>query len=523
MAVAKKGFEFFLNRLLKGFRSVEKREPNNLEMILIRQEAGKKAVDANKVIEVNFGKPFNEEIEAMIKSGDVNVGTAPKTPPYQKSQADIEFEIMEKIKADNEKAIKAFESRNPNKPRDEKYTGGMVDVEPSLSDIGHGSDALMARTRLISPGAQGTTSTGLNYLLAEDNDNIRVPFSAGGGGRRAFLKLLATMGGGIAGIKSGLIGMGGKEATKKAVTETVKSAGSGTPPPYFFKLVEKIKLLGDDVTEKAATTERQKVTRFKDYEITEDLTTGEQTIQKKSIEGEFDTPVPTSEEVYMNYKPGAGQADEGTKGIPADEYVEDTSYVGTSRGNKGEIIDTHDGVPDEVIMEVEAGSGNVPESFYTGPDKIKKAEGGRIDFSAGGLANVLARLGITGSSRRFLEKAFGKENFENMIKNDPDMHRGLLEVVEMFRNRDKEGLKMYMQKFLPHMDDATVEDFIIGSDGTEGIAGQLIRLGSGRDYKGKLEMIKEAGEKRKLFDLNVTDEMKRKPNASGGIQTMLGE
>jgi hypothetical protein len=31
------------------------------------------------------------------------------------------------------------------------YTGGMVDVEPNLSDIGHGSDALMARTRLVSP------------------------------------------------------------------------------------------------------------------------------------------------------------------------------------------------------------------------------------------------------------------------------------------------------------------------------------------------------------------------------------
>ena len=60
------------------------------------------------------------------------------------------------------------------------YTGGMVDVEPSLSDIGHGSDALMARTRLMSPGSQSTTSTGLNYLLAEDNDNIRVPFGVGG-------------------------------------------------------------------------------------------------------------------------------------------------------------------------------------------------------------------------------------------------------------------------------------------------------------------------------------------------------
>jgi len=59
------------------------------------------------------------------------------------------------------------------------YTGGMVDVEPNLSDIGHGSDSLMARTRLISPNNQATTSTGLNYLLAEDNDNLRIPFSNG--------------------------------------------------------------------------------------------------------------------------------------------------------------------------------------------------------------------------------------------------------------------------------------------------------------------------------------------------------
>jgi hypothetical protein len=143
--------------------------------------------------------------------------------------------------------------------------------------------------------------------------------------------------------------------------------------------------------------------------------------------------------------------------------------------------DVEQGVPDEVIEE----AGDIDAMT------LKKANGGRIGFS-GGLANVLARLGIKGSSRRFLEKVFGKERFENMIRNDPEMHRGLLEVVEMFRNRDKEGLKMYMQKFLPHMDDATVEDFIIGSGDTEGIQGQLIRLGSGRDYAGKLEMIKES-------------------------------
>jgi hypothetical protein len=169
------------------------------------------------------------------------------------------------------------------------------------------------------------------------------------------------------------------------------------------------------------------------------------------------------------------------------------------------------GVPDEVVNE-----GSVFEETIT-----KKADGGRIGFNTGKL--VLSGLGITGSSRRFLEKVFGKEGLETMIKRDPEMHRGLLEVVEMFRNRDKEGLKMYMQKFLPHMDDATVEDFIIGGGGTEGIQGQLIRLGSGRDYKGKLEAMQKLDNVKKLENLDVTEEMIRKPNASGGIQTMLGE
>jgi hypothetical protein len=455
---------------------------------------------------------------------------------------------MEKIKADNEKAIKAFESRNPNKPRDEKYTGGMVDVEPSLSDIGHGSDALMARTRLISPGAQGTTSTGLNYLLAEDNDNIRVPFENGknfdmylkergeierkenfdrlykeyledlrrkvvmkqkqeaaeggrigfkdgGMGRRAFLKLMATLGGGIAGIKSGLLGLG-EGAGKKAVTETVKKAGAANEvPPYFFKLVDKIKTLGDETM---ASQDKAIAKKYKDYVMEEDFA-GNITIIKKDM----DNPYP--EEVIMSYKVDDVSLPSGKGMAKVDEYEEFTARPDFD----GKMKDVEDGVPDEVIEEAMG-------------ETIKlKAEGGRIGFSAGKLA--LSKLGITSSSRRFLEKVFGKEGLETMIKRDPEMHRGLLEVVEMFRNRDKEGLKMYMQKFLPHMDDATVEDFIIGDSGTEGIHGQLIRLGSGRDYKAKMDMIKKADDVRKLNNLEVTEEMIRKPNASGGLAKMLGE
>jgi hypothetical protein len=70
------------------------------------------------------------------------------------------------------------------------YGGGQAMIEPDLSDIGHGSDSLMARTRLTAPGSQATTSTGLNYLLGEDNDNIRVPFQGGLNFDKAIEKML---------------------------------------------------------------------------------------------------------------------------------------------------------------------------------------------------------------------------------------------------------------------------------------------------------------------------------------------
>jgi len=147
--------------------------------------------------------------------------------------------------------------------------------------------------------------------------------------------------------------------------------------------------------------------------------------------------------------------------------------------------------------------------------EIKKADGGRIGYSKGKL--------VFENAAKFLEKIFGKEGMAEMPSRDPEMFQGLLEVVDMFRKRDKEGLIKYMKKFLPHKNDAEIEEFIIGSDGTEGIQGELIRLGSGRDYKAKIDMINEANKKRKLADLEVTEEMKRKPNASGGIAKLLGE
>ena len=643
---AKNTLQFFLGPLLKRFFQDMGREPNNLEMLLIKQKAGQLLKDSNKVIPFKYKRNFAEEIEAMKKSGDIvdvdNIkisdkitdremfknsnlnkptiegqmekitGASNKIKQIQKEQADMykpksDAEIKAKFDKQNQESIQRFKNKmkkdepedmanggrigfsggkgvmailknllkvkpsgddlkdflskrkflkdivgnteknkqsrdlqmlkevinearenpgfefpsgvelkteiekkilpillknrklNADGGRASHYTGGMVDVEPNLSDIGHGSDALMARTRLVSPGSQSTTSTGLNYLLAEDNDNIRVPFSAGGGGRRAFLKLLATLGGGIAGLKSGLFTTGGKETTKKAITETIKqSADLGQPPPYFFKLVEKIKTLGDDTL---ASQDKAIAKKYKDYVMEEDFA-GNISIIKKDM----DNPYPT--EVIMSYKVD-DVALKNKKGFAkAEEYEEFTARP----DRDGKMKDIEPGVPDEVIEE-----GTMFEDNMTEFGKTKKADGGRIGFKVGG------------SGKKFIEKIFGKGSLDVMKARDPELHKGMLEVVEMFRNRDKEGLKIYLQKFLPHMDDETIEAFIVGDAvdaagqgkyGLDNIQGQLIRLGSGRDYAGKIKMIKDAENMRALDKLDVD---KMKPNANGGLITMLGE
>jgi len=77
-----------------------------------------------------------------------------------------------------------------------------------------------------------------------------------------------------------------------------------------------------------------------------------------------------------------------------------------------------------------------------------------------------------------------------------------------------------MQNFLPQMSKKELEAFVVGSGDTAGIEGQLIRLGSGRDYKNKIEMIEESNNLRKLKDFDVEDVSK---NAEGGrIGLFLG-
>ena len=191
--------------------------------------------------------------------------------------------------------------------------------------------------------------------------------------RRRFLEIMAGIGASGAAAKTGLLKLMGKEKAAPVVEKAAEVLGGGTPPPYFFNLVKKIKNLGDDVTETRSVSEREKVTAYKDYELTENLTTGEKTIQRIKIDNDNPTRYDEvlAEETYMNYKPGKGQTDEAT-GKVADEYTEDTSYI----GKKGTVYDTVEGVGDDVIQEGTVSEDNVADFITKEAQSIKKAGGG---------------------------------------------------------------------------------------------------------------------------------------------------
>jgi hypothetical protein len=177
------------------------------------------------------------------------------------------------------------------------------DIKPDPEDFAHG----------------GRTSTGLNYLLGEDDQNSRVPYAVGstqsdfdqylkdreqrdkeeqkrkfkkdfedwkkwqdtqggtmdwaaeggrigfglGGGfnaaRRAFLKLMGAGAAGTVAAKSGLLSIfkgGGKKQIVESLTQVPIGSAPGMPA-WFKPLVNKVIKEGDDVTKKFATVDRE--------------------------------------------------------------------------------------------------------------------------------------------------------------------------------------------------------------------------------------------------------------------------
>ena len=163
--------------------------------------------------------------------------------------------------------------------------------------------------------------------------------------RRMFMKII----GGIMSLP--ILGKVGKVA-KPTVKALAKEAQAVKIPPYFFKLIDKIKNLGEDVTKRFATQEREVVYNYRtpdaDYELIEDLNTGDKRI--KVIKGDPDFPGYKEEELTLT----KGRSDETTGALP-DEYDEYT----VRSDFEGKMKDIDDGIEDIDDLIEEVGIENV--------------------------------------------------------------------------------------------------------------------------------------------------------------------
>ena len=133
---------------------------------------------------------------------------------------------------------------------------------------------------------------------------------------------------------------------------------------------------------------------------------------------------PVGEEVYISYKPGRGHIDETTKGkTPPDEYIEDTSLIRGDKPAEGEVMETVDGVPDEVIEEGTMFEDNLSD--------FGKADGGRIDRAGGGIAKLIKKLNDIAPGSTKLGATSKKMNKKMSDK------RALQQAIRDFEKRTK--------------------------------------------------------------------------------------
>jgi hypothetical protein len=234
----------------------------------------------------------------------------------------------------------------------------------------------------------------------------RAGFAGGGMSRRAFMKLMS----GLAALP--LIGKGVQKAAPKVipkVTETVIERGADGIPTYAFDLIEVVKAKGTKEIMEGIYKRSPSSTKYnyKGVEVVEDGTGGvsvrkEQEKMGRWEYGEDDVLVEpyVDREIGFEIKKGGYEPiddykapkQENIREVP-DEYNESTAYMQTNPDGSMDVSEVLETISDADHLELQkiADEG----SFLTQKRKrdkitrIKEAEGGRVNLSKGGLANIL--------------------------------------------------------------------------------------------------------------------------------------
>jgi hypothetical protein len=354
-----------IGQLTRGFMKTMGRKPDGLEKIKIQQEAIQRFKDMNKVVDME-GNVIDTSKGIM---GGQQVG--------QKGMFDNIFARMQKDMGKNLKEVKT-KNRPDVYDLDDYDTTNMSDIKKEI---------IRTETKLgnLNPESKGFREKAKELVdkIEELKGKMRDDKAMGGRigykigsidkARRAFLKTAAGVGGGIAALKTGLLGLSKKapEAVEK-VTENFSTTLSEAPD-YFFNLVSKIKSFG----KKSKIGPQERVDEYSyigkngdQYTLTEDIVTGDAQIVKDKMgvgsygDKTFDT---INDRTVMEYKSPRQDVDlesgRGTReAAEYEEYKIEFDSDGTEAG-----ADAIDEIVQKEIIE-EAATKSAPS--------IKKAGGG---------------------------------------------------------------------------------------------------------------------------------------------------
>jgi hypothetical protein len=542
-------------KLVNGYRKVKGKDPSGLDLIKIKLEAAEQIKNSEKIIKFPEEKitPFYEERPSKGPQADVKKFPTKNKPAAQTYSSDFldlleEFNKISKnqpslaeITGVSNKypektgivksTIELLESKDPKSLSRElqrimKREGTYVDYsDEEVAQILNGFESrtknkIKPADEMIDKGdfdPSGFAGGGLAYMLGE-------PIRMFKGGRIGY-----SVGAGKKGVQ-GLLNLVKNKFGKKSITTADKVARpeSAITRDLFKRMSKKLK---NKLPKKGEFIEDGETPDYEYYaELLNDAedsrgfnVQGDETIevledrlkQLKDEEayyyglykaGKLD-PEPgeinRSRLTFLKNKSEEAEMSRDKRLITQDELEELDSLE-----KRFEYLDLEEKAQDvnrkltnseiERLKEIND-SGYV--DFQKEIDKInrnKKAYGGRIGYSGGGIV-------------KFLNKVLGKQHLSEIKKTDPQLYKGLLEVAPLFKKRDKEALIKYMQKYLPERSADEIEELVTGPN--DKMYGQLIRLGSGRDYKGKQELFKKIDQKEMLENLDVKG---RKANATGG-------
>ena len=314
---------------------------------------------------------YLKSVKDRMKAGK-EAEVAGEVIPIAAGGALITNQLKKKLKAMNEEQKKEFK-----KDMEKKADGGRIgyaDGTPSFEEYLKERGMIEKRQNLEKLMKEYQEDMRRKNVMEQKQmaaDGGRIGLKAGMT-KRAFLKLMGGTGAAIGAAKSGIFSGLSKGAGKQAAKEVVEQGVRSTPPPYFFELANKIKMLGKP--DKVTYADRVEIHRYTgkngdEYELIEDLSTGDVRITKdKTGVGSYgDKTFDTIEDrTVLEYKKGDADVDpeSGTAFKSADEY-EEYKVEFDADGTAADATELDAVVQKEIIEEA---TGDAPS--------IKKAGGG---------------------------------------------------------------------------------------------------------------------------------------------------